>query len=435
MADPVDLQQIEQGVAVWNLWRDEHPEAKPDLSRAYLFEADLSGANLSGVSLHRACLIGVNLKGANLQGADLSGAYISRAILCDANLHSADLSEANLSEANLTGADLSYTQAKATNFTAAELTGVCLEDCQVNHTTQFDDINCRYLYLHRHQCDRYPADGEFQPDKLAQFIQQLREASAIEQGYAVPLVLSSQATSAIASQAAFQSTLESVTTAQHKPISPSLQPARIARLPASSGFALLQRKFVMGGSIVLAIAAIALLLNFKSQPTSSSQSSPTAQSSSTSAASFPILPCNEPSLPPLPDRAPDHEYKDGTRFYGKFVDGAPADGRGIMVFPSGQRYDGDYRQGKRNGCGTMTFDQGKRYTGQFSDDQFQGLGVWTLENGDRYIGEFRNNKCDGTGTFIFKDGSFQSGNWQNGNLVDGTASCNSDSLDMPSEPE
>jgi hypothetical protein len=183
------------------------------------------------------------------------------------------------------------------------------------------------------------------------------------------------------------------------------------------------------GSVGLLLGAIAFFLPKLNPAPIPPQPTPTA------AASFPIMPCNEPSVPPLPERKPDHEYKDGTRFYGKFADGAPADGRGIMVFNTGQRYDGDYRNGKRNGCGTMTFDENRRYTGQFKDDQFEGLGIWTLENGDRYIGEFHDNKCNGVGTFILKDGSSQSGNWENGRLVDGKVSCDREPFDLPDAPE
>lgn len=46
MANPEHLEILKQGVDVWNKWREEHPEVRPDLSRATLSRATLSGADL-----------------------------------------------------------------------------------------------------------------------------------------------------------------------------------------------------------------------------------------------------------------------------------------------------------------------------------------------------------------------------------------------------
>jgi teichuronic acid exporter len=133
--------------------------------------------------------------------------------------------------------------------------------------------------------------------------------------------------------------------------------------------------------------------------------------------------CNEPALSPLPTREPDYVYPDGTQYYGPVENGLPASGRVTMVFPTGNRYDGELIDGRRNGCGTLTFTSGKSYTGQFQNDLFHGWGEWQQESGNRYIGEFQNNKCNGIGTYIFADGSSTSGNWKEGVLEDGSLSC------------
>ncbi len=140
--------------------------------------------------------------------------------------------------------------------------------------------------------------------------------------------------------------------------------------------------------------------------------------------SLPSLPCREPSPPPLPSREADYEYPDGTRYYGSVAQGRPTDGRVLMVFPTGNRYDGDLKGEKRTGCGTYTFASGKRYVGQFQNDRFEGQGTWILQNGDRYIGSFQNNRCQGQGTFVFANGSSRRGVWQDGSLIDGNLSCN-----------
>jgi serine/threonine protein kinase len=138
---------------------------------------------------------------------------------------------------------------------------------------------------------------------------------------------------------------------------------------------------------------------------------------------FPALPCQEPPVPPVPTQAPDFKYSHDIKYYGPLEKGLPANGRGIMVFPNGDRYDGKFKDGKRNGCGTFTFANGRSYTGQFQQDHLNGLGVWTLDNGNYYIGEFKDNHCHGKGTFVFADGASKYGLWQDSKLVGENLSC------------
>ncbi len=141
------------------------------------------------------------------------------------------------------------------------------------------------------------------------------------------------------------------------------------------------------------------------------------------------LVCDELDVTPISAREPDHTYQNGIRFYGQFEDGKPANGRGSMLYPNGNRYDGEYRNGQRNGCGTFTFENGRRYVGEFQNDLFSGRGIWILENGDRYIGDFEFNRCNGEGVYMFADGTSKSGIWQQGRLVDGDVTCDSASAD------
>jgi len=97
------LDLVEQG-AFWTTlaqWREANPGGVPNLARAYLRNADLSGGDLSRT---------------NLADADLTGA-----ILVDANLSEADLREATLVDANLTGANLANVFGSNANLSGANL--------------------------------------------------------------------------------------------------------------------------------------------------------------------------------------------------------------------------------------------------------------------------------------------------------------------------
>ena len=139
--DPEHFALLQQGVEVWNGWREKQPSVRPDLSLAdltwvnrwfmglsgvNLAEAILSRANLSGVVIGGADLSNANLEKANLaeaflRRANLTGAFLSRADLSGADLREAKLSNANLSRANLDGANL-----KGANLSDANLNGASL---------------------------------------------------------------------------------------------------------------------------------------------------------------------------------------------------------------------------------------------------------------------------------------------------------------------
>jgi len=63
-----DEQVLKKGVAAWNAWRDENPNIHPDLSEAYLSEANLGGADLQA-----AILIDTDFSGADLTGCRIYG--------------------------------------------------------------------------------------------------------------------------------------------------------------------------------------------------------------------------------------------------------------------------------------------------------------------------------------------------------------------------
>ena len=99
MANEEHLKILKQGVEAWNEWREKNPQITPDLSKANLYKADLSGADLGGANLYKADLSVADLTGANLSVAKLIEADLSRANFYKTNLTGANLHKANLNRA------------------------------------------------------------------------------------------------------------------------------------------------------------------------------------------------------------------------------------------------------------------------------------------------------------------------------------------------
>lgn len=121
MANEEQLAILQQGVDVWNRWREEQQNVELDLQKTRLGGVDLQGANFRGADFSRANLRDVNLQGVDLYGVNLQGTDLYKANLHKADLRKVILHKADLQEANLIGA----------NFTRADLTGADLRDANL----------------------------------------------------------------------------------------------------------------------------------------------------------------------------------------------------------------------------------------------------------------------------------------------------------------
>lgn len=150
MANKEHLAILEQGVRLWNRWRQENPDIIPRLSDSNLSEAHLSDINLARADIGHAKLVDANLSGANLLGANLSSARLRLANLRDANLGiaylaGATLRQAKLAGANLTGADLFQTDFRnaeltRTNFTAAVMNATDLTQTNLSSANGLESV-------------------------------------------------------------------------------------------------------------------------------------------------------------------------------------------------------------------------------------------------------------------------------------------------------
>ena len=87
------------------------------------------------------------------------------------------------------------------------------------------------------------------------------------------------------------------------------------------------------------------------------------------------------------------------------------EGFGVMVFVSGDMYEGQWRAGRPEGEGTYHYATGNRYEGQFVAGKREGKGTYHYATGDRYEGEFVAEKREGKGTMHYANGNVYEGEW------------------------
>lgn len=220
MANHKHVEILSRGVRVWNEWRSQDIDIKPNLSGANLYKADLAHANLRQTDLRKtdlresklneADLFKADLRNANLRGAsaissdlksaNMSGAHMITADLSRADLKGADMRgvrldgsdmyEANLQETNLSSANLNRTHLLSANLSKANLRGCNLKGAVLMiaklgradlslanltgaklYGTQRDDwridgIKCDYAYWDGPGNQRSPADRDYKPGEF-----------------------------------------------------------------------------------------------------------------------------------------------------------------------------------------------------------------------------------------------------------------------------
>lgn len=100
------------------------------------------------------------------------------------------------------------------------------------------------------------------------------------------------------------------------------------------------------------------------------------------------------------------------------VSGDCQDGTGVFLYPTRERYAGDFEEGDKHGEGIEYYADGKvKYRGNFRDNVRADYGVYYYRNGDKYMGWFHNNVPNGKGTYHFSDGDKIVATFRNGQPV------------------
>jgi hypothetical protein len=77
---------------------------------------------------------------------------------------------------------------------------------------------------------------------------------------------------------------------------------------------------------------------------------------------------------------------------------------GIEIWPDNARYEGEYKNGKKNGRGILDFSDGSKYegnkiiinnSGEFVDNNIEGSGIYIWPDKRVYKGQWKNNKMHG----------------------------------------
>ena len=98
-------------------------------------------------------------------------------------------------------------------------------------------------------------------------------------------------------------------------------------------------------------------------------------------------------------------YDDGSVYTGTRNGKGARHGDGLMVWPTGDRYDGQWNKGVIEGTGTYQWGNGSSYSGQWRKGEIKGHGIFRWPNGDMMEGDWKDGSRTGTGFFQWADGT------------------------------
>jgi hypothetical protein len=101
----------------------------------------------------------------------------------------------------------------------------------------------------------------------------------------------------------------------------------------------------------------------------------------------------------------------------KCIKGDCVNGEGTMIYPDGSKYEGEWKDNKRDGFGIFIYPKGSKYMGYWERNKRSGLGAYNHYKGESYIGEWKNNKKHGVGKLVLNDGGEYLGEWKDDEIV------------------
>jgi len=128
-------------------------------------------------------------------------------------------------------------------------------------------------------------------------------------------------------------------------------------------------------------------------------------------------------------------YPDGSKYEGQFANGKP-NGYGAFFYPNypnSDKYVGNFLNGVKHGTGTLYKSTGGTQTGQWREGEYvgerlaaqtgciqgdcqNGEGTYIFKNGAKYIGKFYNRLPNGKGNAEYPNGERYEGEWASGSF-------------------
>jgi hypothetical protein len=108
-------------------------------------------------------------------------------------------------------------------------------------------------------------------------------------------------------------------------------------------------------------------------------------------------------------------YANGDKEEGNFEDGR-LNGKGIIVYANGDKKEGNFEKGVLNGNGIINWKDGTKKEGNFKDGELNGKGIIVYANGDKEEGNFEDGELNGKGIYVYASGTKEEGNFKDGRL-------------------
>lgn len=107
-----------------------------------------------------------------------------------------------------------------------------------------------------------------------------------------------------------------------------------------------------------------------------------------------------------------HKSVNGEIYEGQFKNGL-RDGLGTCVYTNGDMYEGEWKDGIVHGKGLITDKNGNFVCdGEFHEGRLNGKATFQHADGSKYVGDWRENRRHGYGTYNDSDGNVYRGEWK-----------------------
>jgi len=110
-------------------------------------------------------------------------------------------------------------------------------------------------------------------------------------------------------------------------------------------------------------------------------------------------------------------------------------GAGVLSWPDGRKYIGQFCQGAFHGEATMSWPDGRSYIGQYEENKKHGEGEFVWPDGRKYSGTWKHGQRHGHGMYTNAKGEMRHGKWAEDRPVSWEGGVHKKSLEKDPRPE